>query len=451
MKSGKMKIWRNYLLLETKKGMRFIPFFAVSIAIIAGAVVLATSVFLAVMSSRGSLTRAQIGIVTTDRAITVTPGGNAAESTAESAAENSPETAPESGSAPKDTRPGAMTSLAVRLVSQMDSVKTLASFSFVKQKEAEAGLADGSLDAVIYISADTYDNINNGTNTPVLIRLGAGAAGLEKDLFASLVSAGVRIFRTVEGAVYAPMAAGQTYTLVTDPGTIGDRIFDLFLKTAMNREALWNKVSVSAFGSLTGSAFYLVSAVTAALFLFGVGFSSFYTSEERSVLRLLARSGPSVTALETARLLAVFFSCLVFGTFLLLGTDLASAAAAGSPLPEVLRAFPRSIPFLLAAAGLMASWIHLVNTFLPDQAAAFGMLLLVLLLFVVSGGLLPTAYLPDALRSVSSVSPVHLVQLLVSRILWPEASGSMNGALGWSAALSAALLIPAWIGGVRHD
>ena len=106
---------------------------------------------------------------------------------------------------------------------------------------------------------------------------------------------------------------------------------------------------------------------------------------------------------------------------------------------------------ILAAAGLMASWIHLVNTFLPDQAAAFGMLLLVLLLFVVSGGLLPTAYLPDALRSVSSVSPVHLVQLLVSRILWPEASGSMNDALGWSAALSAALLIPAWIGGVRHD
>ena len=420
----KLTRWGSYLLLEIKKGMTLIPFFVVSIIGTSLAVLLAAVLFCAVMDRQNILPRASVAIVTT-----------------RTDSETDVRT---------DANPDFMTTLAVNTVSQMESVKLLADFSYITQEEADRGLADGSVDAAIYIAPDTYNDINNGINTPVTVKLSAAAASLERNLFASLVSAGVRMIRTVEASVYTPYRLSESAELTAEPAAIGDMIFDLYLKLALGRTSLWQAESVSAFGNLTLLQFYMISGFVLFLMLFGIGFRVFYSDSESEVLRMLARSGVPLPASDAARLTAVTLVLLVFGLLL---TGLCHLLPAADNAEAAHTVFTlSSFGMLCLLSVLLASCIHLAGKLLPESAFPLTYTLCVILLFITGGGLLPTVWLPPALRAAAAFSPVSLSQHLAEAILVPGilSGAELQGICITSAAESILFFILAAFGGRRH-
>ena len=412
--------WRSYLLLEIKKGMKLIPFFAVSMIGTCLTILIAAVLFCTVMDRQSLLPKASVAIVTT---VENTDTGTKT-----------------------DAQPDLMTTLAVNTVSQMDSVRLLADFSYLTQEEAQSGLSDGSLDAAIYIAPDTYDDINSGVNTPVTVRLSPSAAELERNLFASLVSAGVRMIRSVEASVYTPYKLSEGYELTAEPQAIGDMIFDLYLKLALGRVSLWEEESVSAFGNLSMLQFYLVSGIILVMLLFGMGFSCFYGSPEQQVLFMLKRSGVPGPAADMARLLSVTLVYMLFALLLFLAGSLLPGTVTEAGPKEILTV---SLPGITCIAFLLASLTNFMGKLLPESAFPLIWLLFVILMCILSGSIIPSAWLPESLREITAYCPYAVCQTAAAEVLVPgqAADRYLTGAPVLAAIEGILLFIPAYLGG----
>ena len=103
---------------------------------------------------------------------------------------------------------------------------------------------------------------------------------------------------------------------------------------------------------------------------------------------------------------------------------------------------------------LAASLIHVCGQWIRQGSIPLIYTLIVIVLFVVTGGLLPNAYLPAMLRKVTYFSPVQLCQALAAAVLLPGDTGSIAlpmPAAAYALLESALLLTAAYIGGKRHD
>ena len=440
MKQNNFKRWSSYLILEIRKGIHLIPFFFITMAVTAAAVILAAVIFSAAMSRGQVLPKASVAVVCVTQA-----GENGAL---------------------EDADIDMVSRLGIGSISGMKSVETIADIKTMKLAEAENGLQDGSVDAAVYITPNVYQDINTGVNTPITVRLGRDAASLDGSLFVSLITAGVRMLRTIEAAVYTPYALEANYRLTDTAQAIGDRIFDIYLKKALSRGKMWGQETVSAFGDLSIIEFYIISGIIFIIMLFGLGFASFYSSSERQVLTLLCRSGIPQAATGLARLIAIvlillIFECILFiaGRTALLCMNSPEAAEAmpsfilhaiASALPDVARGLLSALIIALLAASL----IHVCGQWIRQGSIPLIYTLIVIVLFVVTGGLLPNAYLPAMLRKVTYFSPVQLCQALAAAVLLPGDTGSIAlpmPAAAYALLESALLLTAAYIGGKRHD
>ena len=147
-----MKFFFRYLALEGKKSLiaarKSIVKFIVMLLLIAGGV-LAVSL---VMSDAGVFQTAEIGVVI-----------------------------------PEDEN---QTKMVAQFISNMDSVKSVCHFQYLDQKSALDALDAGSLDAVISLPEQFYEDVDSGKNTPATIYFPENAP-LNTRVFGELVTDGV--------------------------------------------------------------------------------------------------------------------------------------------------------------------------------------------------------------------------------------------------------------------
>lgn len=402
-KTNQFNRWLRYLFLEIRKGLRLIPFFFITIAVTSAIIIAAALLFSAAMGKAQILPKVTAAIVCVEK--------------------------DEETGKYKDASIGLMSRLGIGRVKDMKSISTIADVTVMNIADSNNGLLDGTVDAAIYITPDVYDDINSGRNTPITIRLGKDAASLEGSLFGSLLSSGVRLIRTVEAAVYTPYSLGGTYELTDTAEAIGDRIFDAWLKIVLARGKMWGNESVSSFGDVSILNFYVLSGIIFIVMMFGVGFASFYTVSERQVLMMLRRSGMPGPAASAAKLFAITLVLALFTALLVIAgrtgisyTSLPEADAPAPILPIIAKAASDiipGIPAILACALLISICIHLCGSLIVRGSFPMTWLLIVIALFVVSGGLLPTAYLPPVLRQAAPWSPIAICQKLLAPVVIP--------------------------------
>ena len=124
MKQNNFKRWSSYLILEIRKGIHLIPFFFITMAVTAAAVILAAVIFSAAMSRGQVLPKASVAVVCVTQA-----GENGAL---------------------EDADIDMVSRLGIGSISGMKSVETIADIKTMKLAEAEDGLQDGSVDAAVY-------------------------------------------------------------------------------------------------------------------------------------------------------------------------------------------------------------------------------------------------------------------------------------------------------------
>ena len=398
-----MKQWLIYLKYEMKKGMALIPFFLVSALLAGGAVLLAAIIFCAVMDARQLFPKAQVAIVA---------GSDGTDDSSEAKGDV-----------------GLKTNLALGLVQGMESVKSICSFNYMSPLEAVEGLKDGSVDAAIYLPKGVYEDINNGTNTPVLIRLSPRNKALSEGLFAQLVADGASLIRTVETGVYSVDRTSAVYAPVSSLGNAEDQMFSLYVKCALARGNSFTEHGVSLFGSLTQLQFYEVTAILLLLLLFGIGFAVLYNEGERRAVFYMRRSGFHCVKAAAAKLLSA--TCVLFLLLTLItlaaGVLFPNGIAAGSgeeaaAIPELLAGafskLPSQLPMILLIAGTLSILIHVIYSLIPVKHAALLYLLIVIALFCLTGGLLPSPSMSRGLQTAASISPIPLWQKAIAAMLF---------------------------------
>lgn len=217
-----MRTYMIYLLLTGKRLLRQLPYFLAGLAVMVLLVGMAAFSASKVLYGETSLKKIEVGVVL-----------------------------------PEDD---ALSEKITKMTASLDSVESLCDFSYLEHDEAFQKMKSGELQAVFEVPSGMARGILDGTNQPATIWF-PDESGLEGAVFRELAESGSSMLGTSQAAIYA---ADEYLNLQGVPEQISVSEQDLnriFLKYAMNREALFRKKTVSAAGNVSTAVFYGISGI----------------------------------------------------------------------------------------------------------------------------------------------------------------------------------------------
>ena len=359
-----MKFFFRYLALEGKKSLRVarksIVKFIVMLLLIAGGV-LAVSL---VMSDAGVFQTAEIGVVI-----------------------------------PEDEN---QTKMVVQFISNMDSVKSVCHFQYLDQKSALDALDAGSLDAVISLPEQFYEDVDSGKNTPATIYFPENAP-LNTRVFGELVTDGVSLLRTAEAGVYAAYDTAGIYKAELTNDQIGDVISDLYIYEAFDRTLVFQKSVYSSLGKADLYQYYFSAGVLILLLMLGVNQSHLYQRQSRAVENKIRIYGIGEGKNALIKLLLMTIPLWLAGTIIYV-----AGCAVSKQYHLSFLWFDREVlAGTLLLAAVIAAYFHLVYTVSGESTRGTVVLLAVNMLQVIASGVvIPTAYLPKLFEKIAPFFPL---------------------------------------------
>lgn len=380
-----------YLKLELKRMGRVIPHFlmgAIVLACLLGTIALSAS---RVLYGEASVGRIEVGVVL-----------------------------PDDDSASR---------MAVKVLEGMESVKSLCDFVYLDEEEGIARLRQGRLYAVLLVPDGFVQGIMNGTNLPMTILLPANP-GVETQVFKELADAGARTLSAAQAAIYAADDYCVMEGMADAIPQVEADLNQIFMRHSLTRMEYYRTAEVSATGDVGQLEYYAISSSVLLLFLCGIPAASFLRPDRRVLGQKLRLLGVRPWVMAAARILSVFCLLLLPAMALLAGGALAGwislspAWAAAAALSCLLGSVMIVLIYELAGS-LMAGVLALFFT--------------VFIMFFLSGGFLPSVFLPEALRSLGDFMPsgwlIGLVRgAFTESFSWGLAAWVAGASLaGWSA------------------
>lgn len=359
-----MKFFLRYLALEGKKSLiaarKSIVKFIVMLLLIAGGV-LAVSL---VMSDAGVFQTAEIGVVI-----------------------------------PEDEK---QTKMVAQFISNMDSVKSVCHFQYLDQKSALDALGEGSLDAVLSLPEQFYEDVDSGKNTPATIYFPENAP-LNTRVFGELVTDGVSLLRTAEAGVYAAYDTAGIYRAELTNDQIGDVIADLYIYEALDRTLVFQKSVYSSLGKADLYQYYFSAGVLILLLMLGVNQSHLYQRQSRAVENKIRIYGIGEGKNALIKLLLMTIPLWLAGTIIYV-----AGCAVSKQYHLSFLWFDREVlAGTLLLATVIAAYFHVVYTISGESTRGTVVLLAVNMLQVIASGIvIPTAYLPKLFEKIAPFFPL---------------------------------------------
>lgn len=359
-----MRFFLRYLSLEGKKSLiaarKSMVKFIVMLLLIAGGV-LAVSL---VMKDAGVFQTAEIGVVI-----------------------------------PEDE---AQTKMVAQFISAMDSVKSVCHFQYLNQDKAMASLEKGTLDAVLSLPEQFYEDVDSGKNTPATIYF-PEKASLNTRVFGELVTDGVSLLRTAEAGVYATYDTAQIYQAEISRDQIGDVISELYIYEAFDRTSVFQKNVYSSLGKADLCQYYFSAAVLLLFLMMGVNYGYLYQKQSRAVedkIRIYG-IGEGKNALIKVFLMTIplwLVGILVY----------AAGCLVSGKLHLAFLWFDREVlSGTLLLAAVIAAYFHLIYTISGESTKGTIVLIAVnVFQIMASGVVIPAAYLPGIFGKIGSFLPL---------------------------------------------
>lgn len=288
-----------------------------------------------------------------------------------------------------------LASMALSMISSLDSVGSLCEFQYVDEKHGTELLKKGDIFALMKVPENLVQGIINGTNIPVTI-IFPEHAGLEASVFKELTEAGASLLQTSQAGIYSVDEYLTLYKRESSIGQAEKDLNNLFLKYAISRENLFGVKKVSASGDVSITVFYGVAASVLVLLLLGIPAAPLMrpygkTMEQKLYMMGIGRGKRTVVRTLSLSFLLLLTSALPFLWCMNRGYILFEA---GSVLLWILVCTATSgwilFHFELAgsgAAGILALFVSTIVT-----------------LFL-SGGFVPSVFLPDSVSTLGQWLP----------------------------------------------
>lgn len=336
------------------------------------------------------------------------------------------------------------TPMLIKFVQQMDSVRTACKFQIEDWEDAFLQLQEGEILAVMVVPQNVLEDIMNGTNTPVQVYM-PGDATFESTVFGELLASGASLLTTAQAQTYAVydlavsadrLAAqqGETPQALDNLRQYEQDIDDWNLGRALKRGKLFSTETVNVAGKVSLPLFYGISAGLLITLLWGMGASFLQLTAPEQTGRMLHRAEISTgKQIVTLWLVEGFWLFLLQTGYLFL-------------LDQVLRHYVDVtvnwngglVLTLLLTAMVVSSLQLFLYTLVKEQGLAIITLAILSIgMLLLSGGLIPAAFLPKEINAIGTYLPTNwMLQLQSAAVqgngigtLWAEQSGQITACL----------------------
>lgn len=314
-----------------------------------------------------------------------------------------------------------MTRMAFRYVENLESASQVCHFVRMTEDEGFHALEQGEIAALIVLPEQIIQGIMDGQNPAAHVFFPQNA-GLEAMLMRELTESGAGLLRVAQAQIYGACDTAAAYGIQERLSVMETDIDTYNLAFALDRLAVYDTERVSATGRLSVAQYYAASGAVLFLLLAGMALYPVMTPEPRAFHRQLMRQGTGGIWQGFCQWTCGFLGmALIVGVIWLLGKIAGIAAPA---LAEAARAATGGGTAYGSAgvkAGMLLLVLVTVSTYLyllyRIAGSRTGSILLIFLLSVVmlylSGGLVPSVFLPRAVQRVGELLPTaYLIRAL---------------------------------------
>ena len=297
-----------------------------------------------------------------------------------------------------------VTQMLAGFVESMDSFQERCNFQIMEEDKAKEALQNGEIYAAVFLPEGTLEGILNGTNIPARVVLGNAGSSMETMIFEEVAKAGGRLLSTAQAGIYAAddfcLKLGQKDKIRETE----DFLNQAYLDYALNRTAVFKLKEVNATGALGATTYYGASLLLVFLSLFCVILGKDGQITPSSLSDLLVSRGIGYFTQYGVEMTAFSVVFAIFGC--IIGTPVLAACMKLEGMGGI--DFSCIAVFFLVLL-LIGIFIRMLLEMTGSSAGGIGVCFIVLLLLMlVSGLLLPSAFLPLWMEKISVLSPYSI-------------------------------------------
>lgn len=306
-----------------------------------------------------------------------------------------------------------MTRMALGYVENLESASQICHFVQMTDEEGFRSLENGHIAALIVLPEQLVEGIMNGANPSVEVYFPENA-GLEAMLLRELTESGTGLLRVAQAQIYGAYDTAAEYGLTERLSVMEGEIDSYNLAFALDRLAVYQEETVSATGKMSILQFYAASGAILFLLLTGMAVYPVVQREPQAFRKQLARQGTGDAWQCFCKWLCGFLCMGMLGMIAWAGLKIV-----GFFVPETAEKFTSALSgggrgshaavqtgVVLLIVITVATLIYLIYSLAGSRSGA---VLLIFLLSVVmiylSGGLVPSMFLPKAMQGIGDKLP----------------------------------------------
>ena len=306
-----------------------------------------------------------------------------------------------------------MTRMALGYVENLESASQICHFIQMTDDEGIRSLENGDIVALIVLPEQLVEGIMNGANPSVQVCFPENT-GLEAMLLRELTESGAGLLRVAQAQIYGAYDTAAEYGLTERLSVMEGEIDSYNLAFALDRLAVYREKTVSATGKMSILQFYAASGVILFLLLTGMAVYPVVQREPQAFRKQLARQGTGEAWQCFCKWLCGFLCMGMLGMIAWAGLKIV-----GLFVPETAEKFTSMLSgggrgshvavqtgVVLLIVITAATLIYLVYSLAGSRSDA---ILLIFLLSVVmiylSGGLVPSMFLPKVMQTIGDKLP----------------------------------------------
>lgn len=308
-----------------------------------------------------------------------------------------------------------------KVISSMDSVKSICSFEYLGKEDALDRYNKGELQAVIEMPAGFYHDVQVGLNPPAIIYVPEDR-GLLSSMFVELLTAGVSYLQTAEAGVYATIDTTREFGSIIPDKDIGNTIALKYVSEIFARDNLFKSTEVLPLTGLSIATYYMMAALIILMMFSGIIFFRMYISHNKAVDNMLKIRG--INTFVSAILKIVVMIPVIF----FIGMCIFEAMVWISDRYTIRNVVnsPRIIGFILVISISMSVYFHVIYAVTGDGIKGLLVLVILNVLFAaISGLFIPSVYMAEWTNKLSLIAPPRHWMNLLSYAL----TGKMGGVI----------------------
>lgn len=320
-----------------------------------------------------------------------------------------------------------LTDLVLNYVQGMESIADSCRFVTVSEEEGFSMLREGTAAAALVLPGGMIEGILNGNNVPVQVYFPEDA-GVESALLKELTDAGVQMLRVAQAEIYGVYDTAKTYDALEHLSVLEADIDKYNLAFALDRLALFQTQEISATGNLSVVQYGIASGVIFFLLLLGMACYPVMQAYPSVLQKQLKRQGIGVGMQCFGKWFCGSCSMLIgFTGFWLFikGILTMSGHAAWLPKTGVIQ-LGMYFVILLCASTFVFMVFQLAGS---TTAAILLLFFLSTIMLYLSGGFLPSVFLPETIQKIGKFLPTTYLIEAAGSLYLRQISGKTVAAL----------------------